>query len=104
LPKIIPFIAGSLGAGAGGFLMGAINTWGGVEAGINSVYGPSGILATVLMTTPEGNVGIGVATYLGSLFSSYLAGAAAMFGLHWACKNVKFMKKFATKINYTLDN
>jgi N-acetylmuramic acid-specific PTS system IIC component len=26
LPKIIPFIAGSLGAGAGGFLMGAINT------------------------------------------------------------------------------
>ena len=47
--------------------------------GMNTTFGPSGILATPLMTTMGGSVLKGVSVYLGGLAISYVSGFGATY-------------------------
>ncbi|AHI57787.1 hypothetical protein P344_02195 [Spiroplasma mirum ATCC 29335] len=64
LSRIRPFITASIGAGFGGFFIGAVYMWVHITFGLNSMFGPSGILATFMMTTDKGNIGLAVVIYL----------------------------------------
>ena len=77
LPRVKPFITASIGGGLGGFFIGAINLWGGNPIGLNTMFGPSGLLATPLMTSVNGSIVQGILFYLAGLGISYLGG----FGL-----------------------
>ncbi|WP_342252303.1 PTS transporter subunit EIIC [Spiroplasma endosymbiont of Amphibalanus improvisus] len=74
LPRIRPFITSSIGAGFGGFFMGAVSMWGGCTIGLNTMFGPSGLPAAFLMTTPDGRIGLAVSIYLLALLISATAG------------------------------
>ena len=74
LPRVKPFITAMLGGAVGGFVMGAWNLWASEPVGLNTMFGPSGLLALGLMTTPSGSVLTGVLVYLTSLFVTYLSG------------------------------
>ena len=77
LPRVKPFITACIGGAAGGFLIGAINLWGGDPAGLNTMFGPSGILAATLMTTVSGSIWKGVLIYIGGLLVAYTSGFLA---------------------------
>ena len=74
LPRVKPFITAMLGGAVGGFFMGAMNLWGGDAVGLNTMFGPSGILASPLMTSASGSIARGVLVYIGGLVISYSAG------------------------------
>ena len=42
--------------------------------GLNTIFGPSGILATPLMTTPDGNIGYAIGIWIVALIVAYGAG------------------------------
>lgn len=75
LPRVKPFITACLGGAAGGFFLGLL-AWLGLPVGLNTVFGPSGLVALPLMTSNSGVV-IAMLVYLGGLIVSYTAG----FGL-----------------------
>ncbi len=77
LPRPKLFVSGMIGGAVGGFFMGAINLWGGMDVGLNTMFGPSGLLAAPLMTTPKGNIGLAIPMYLCGLAVSYAAGYGA---------------------------
>ena len=79
LPRVKPFITASLGGALGGFFIGAINLWGGDPVGLNTMFGPSGLLAAPLMTSVGGSIAKGVMYYLAGLGISYIGG----FGFTW---------------------
>ncbi len=72
LPRIKPFITACLGGGAGGFFIGLI-AWLGQPIGLNSVFGPSGLVAIPLITSPTGTFN-GMFIYISGLLISYLFG------------------------------
>lgn len=74
LPRIKPFVTASIAAGFGGFFIGAVYLWGHVTFGLNSMFGPSGILAAFMMTTASGNIALGVSIYLIGCLISIIAG------------------------------
>ncbi len=84
LPRMKPFVTACLGGACGGFFVGLI-AWLGLPVGLNTVFGPSGLVALPLMTSGSG-IYAGMAVYAGGLAVSYLCG----FVLTWlfGSKNV----------------
>lgn len=84
LPRIKPFITACLGGACGGFVIGLF-AWFGYPVGLNSVFGPSGMLALPLMTSAHGPF-FGMGVYLTGMVSAWIGG----FMITWffASKNV----------------
>ncbi|WP_338983918.1 PTS transporter subunit EIIC [Spiroplasma endosymbiont of Othius punctulatus] len=76
LPRIKPFVVSCIASFFGGFFIGAVSFWGGVQLGMNAPTGPGGLVATIMMTTADGNVLVGVFVYLAALVITYVLGAA----------------------------
>ncbi|TNH03884.1 PTS N-acetylmuramic acid transporter subunit IIBC [Testudinibacter sp. TR-2022] len=72
LPRVKPFITACIGGAAGGFVIGLI-AYLGFPMGLNSVFGPSGLLAIPLLTGPNG-VFAAIAIYLAGTITAYLVG------------------------------
>lgn len=84
LPRVKPFITACFGGAAGGFFIGLV-AWFGYPVGLNTVFGPSGIIAIPVMTSDSG-IFTGMAVYTGGLLVAYLAGL--LFTLLFGSKNV----------------
>lgn len=84
LPRLKPFITACLGGAVGGFFIGLVS-WLGLPIGLNTVFGPSGLVSIPLMTSSQG-IFVGMAVYVAGILISYLAG----FVLTWffGSKNV----------------
>lgn len=84
LPRLKPFITACIGGGVGGFFIGLV-AWMGLPVGLNTVFGPSGLVSIPLMTSSQG-IFPGMAVYVAGILISYLAG----FILTWffGSKNV----------------
>lgn len=84
LPRMKPFITACLGGAAGGLFIGLV-AWSGLPMGLNSAFGPSGLVALPLMTSAHGILPA-MAVYAGGMLISYLGGFifTALFG----CRNV----------------
>jgi N-acetylmuramic acid PTS system EIICB component len=84
LPRLKPFVTACLGGAVGGFFIGLIS-WLGLPVGLNTVFGPSGLVSIPLMTSAKG-IFAGMAVYVAGILISYLAG----FVLTWlfGSKNV----------------
>lgn len=82
LPCVKPFLTACLGGA--GFFIGWV-AWLGLPVGLNTVFGPSGLLTIPLMTSQRG-IFAGMAVYVASIRLSYLAG----FIITWCfgCKDV----------------
>lgn len=82
LPRPKTFIAAMLGAAVGGFYLGALSSWAGVTVGLNTMFGPSGLLAAPMMIAKIngtiGHVGAAIPIYLSALVVSYLSGFGFM--------------------------
>ncbi len=78
LPRPKTFVAAMLGAAVGGFFLGAMSTWGGLTVGLNTMFGPSGLLAAPMMIGKFGgtigHVGGAISIYMVALIFSYLSG------------------------------
>lgn len=79
LPRVKPFFLSCIAAGIGGFLMGALNVWGGLGIGMNAATGPGGLAAAITMTTTDGNAVKGILVYLAVVFVVYGVGMAVCF-------------------------
>ncbi|MCS3429977.1 PTS N-acetylmuramic acid transporter subunit IIBC [Klebsiella sp. BIGb0407] len=84
LPRLKPFVTACLGGAVGGFFIGLV-AWMGLPVGLNTVFGPSGLVSIPLMTSSQG-IFAGMAVYVVGIFISYVAG----FVLTWffGSKNV----------------
>ena len=72
LPRMKPFITACIGGACGGFFLGLI-AWLGLPVGLNTVFGPSGLVALPLMTSASG-IYAGMAVYAAGLVVAYLCG------------------------------
>ncbi|MBE2898321.1 PTS N-acetylmuramic acid transporter subunit IIBC [Pasteurellaceae bacterium 20609_3] len=72
LPRVKPFITACIGGAAGGFVIGLIAYFG-LPMGLNSVFGPSGLLAIPLLTSNDG-VFTAIAIYLAGTVTAYITG------------------------------
>lgn len=72
LPRVKPFITACIGGAIGGFFVGFM-AFIGMDFGLNTVFGPSGLLALPLMTSNEGIV-VGIGLYAMALLVSYVSG------------------------------
>ncbi|MDA9556610.1 PTS N-acetylmuramic acid transporter subunit IIBC [Vibrio sp.] len=72
LPRVKPFITACIGGAIGGFYVGMISYLG-LPVGLNTVFGPSGIVALPLMTSDSG-IFMGMAVYGSGILVSYIAG------------------------------
>ncbi|MDO4436215.1 MAG: PTS N-acetylmuramic acid transporter subunit IIBC [Cardiobacteriaceae bacterium] len=84
LPRIKPFITACLGGACGGFVIGLF-AYLGYPVGLNSVFGPSGLLAIPLMTSQEGSL-LGIQVYLTGMVSAWIGGFVTTW--LWGSKNV----------------
>lgn len=84
LPRVKPFITACCGGAIGGFVVGLIS-WMGLPVGLNTVFGPSGIIALPLMTSDMG-IFAGMAVYALGLVVSYAAGF--LITLMFGCKDI----------------
>ena len=84
LPRVKPFVTACVGGSAGGFFIGLVSYMG-LPIGLNTVFGPSGIVALPLMTSSSG-IYAGMAIFTIGLLISYLVG----FAMTWffGTKNV----------------
>ena len=84
LPRVKPFITACIGGAVGGFFIGLV-AWLGLPVGLNTVFGPSGLVSLPLMTSAQG-IFAGMAVYAAGMAIAWIAGFAAtwLFG----CKNV----------------
>lgn len=84
LPRMKPFITACFGGACGGFFIGLV-AWMGLPIGLNTVFGPSGLVALPLMTSNSG-IYAGMAVYAAGLAVAYFCG----FLLTWlfGSKNV----------------
>ncbi|WP_152084272.1 PTS N-acetylmuramic acid transporter subunit IIBC [Enterobacter oligotrophicus] len=84
LPRMKPFITACLGGAVGGLFIGTV-AWFGLPIGLNSAFGPSGLVALPLMTSDEGILPA-IAVYGAGILISWLFGfiITVLFG----CKNV----------------
>jgi len=84
LPRLKPFVTACFGGAVGGFFIGLV-AWMGLPVGLNTVFGPSGLVSIPLMTSNSG-IFNGMLVYIVGLLISYLAG----FILTWffGSKNV----------------
>ncbi|KEY60603.1 PTS N-acetylmuramic acid transporter subunit IIBC [Serratia sp. DD3] len=72
LPRLKPFVTACLGGAVGGFFIGLV-AWMGLPVGLNTVFGPSGLVSIPLMTSAKG-IFAGMMVYIAGLFISYIAG------------------------------
>lgn len=72
LPRVKPFITACIGGSAGGFFIGLVSYMG-LPIGLNTVFGPSGIIALPLMTSDSG-IFTGMAVFAVGLLISYISG------------------------------
>ncbi|MGV6989723.1 PTS N-acetylmuramic acid transporter subunit IIBC [Testudinibacter sp. P80/BLE/0925] len=72
LPRVKPFITACIGGAAGGFVIGLFAYFG-FPMGLNSVFGPSGLLAIPLLISPNGVFGA-IAIYLIGTITAYSVG------------------------------
>ncbi|QUJ70140.1 PTS N-acetylmuramic acid transporter subunit IIBC (plasmid) [Photobacterium sp. GJ3] len=72
LPRVKPFITACIGGAIGGFFIGLV-AFMGLPIGLNTVFGPSGVVSLPLMTSASG-VFAGMAVYAAGLVVSYVAG------------------------------
>ncbi len=84
LPRPKTFLAAMLGAAVGGFYLGALSAWGGITVGLNTMFGPSGLLAAPMMVAKMsngtiGHVGLAIPLYLSSILLSYASGFGFMY-------------------------
>lgn len=84
LPRMKPFITACLGGAAGGLFIGVV-AWSGLPMGLNSAFGPSGLVALPLMTSAQGILPA-MAVYAGGMLISYLGGF--VFTVLFGCRNV----------------
>lgn len=84
LPRLKPFVTACIGGAVGGFFIGLVS-WMGLPVGLNTVFGPSGLVSIPLMTSSQG-IFAGMAVYVVGILISYAAG----FVLTWffGSKNV----------------
>ncbi|NAW56230.1 MULTISPECIES: PTS N-acetylmuramic acid transporter subunit IIBC [unclassified Vibrio] len=84
LPRVKPFVTACIGGAAGGFFVGLI-AYLGMPVGLNTVFGPSGIVAIPLMTSDSG-IFPAMLVFVAGLLISYLVGflATYLFG----CKDI----------------
>lgn len=84
LPRLKPFITACIGGAVGGFFIGLV-AWMGLPVGLNTVFGPSGLVSIPLMTSSQG-IFSGMLVYIVGLLIAYAAG----FILTWffGSKNV----------------
>ena len=72
LPRLKPFITACVGGACGGLFIGTI-AYLGLPVGLNTVFGPSGLVAIPLMTSAQG-IYSGMLVYIGGLLTSYFSG------------------------------
>ncbi|CAG9295362.1 PTS N-acetylmuramic acid transporter subunit IIBC [Celerinatantimonas diazotrophica] len=77
LPRVKPFVTACFGGAAGGFFIGLVSYLG-LPVGLNTVFGPSGIVAIPLMTSNRG-IFAGMAVFVAGLIVSYIAGFLATY-------------------------
>ncbi|EGR2797514.1 PTS N-acetylmuramic acid transporter subunits IIBC [Vibrio navarrensis] len=77
LPRVKPFVTACIGGAAGGFFIGLVSYLG-LPVGLNTVFGPSGIVAIPLMTSHSG-IFAGMAVFLVGLLISYVVGFLATY-------------------------
>lgn len=80
LPRVRPFFTAMAGGAVGGFYVGMLNMFG-IQIGLNTVFGSSGLLGTIAMTSNRG-VLAGMFFYLTALIVAYVAGfvITSLFG------------------------
>lgn len=74
LPRLKPFITACCGGALGGFFIGLV-AWLGLPVGMNTVFGPSGLVTLPLMTSSQG-IFAGMAVYLAGLIVAWVGGFA----------------------------
>ncbi|WP_318446895.1 PTS N-acetylmuramic acid transporter subunit IIBC [Photobacterium leiognathi] len=84
LPRVKPFVTACVGGSAGGFFIGLV-AYMGLPVGLNTVFGPSGIVALPLMTSSSG-IFAGMAIFTIGLLIAYIVGFAATW--FFGTKNV----------------
>ncbi|HFI6155947.1 TPA: PTS transporter subunit EIIC [Escherichia coli] len=84
LPRMKPFITACLGGAAGGLFIGLIAWWG-LPMGLNSAFGPSGLVALPLMTSAQGILPA-MAVYAGWILVAWVCGF--IFTTLFGCRNV----------------
>ncbi|MBB1273599.1 PTS N-acetylmuramic acid transporter subunit IIBC [Psychromonas sp. SR45-3] len=84
LPRVKPFITACVGGAVGGFFIGLVSYLG-LPVGLNTVFGPSGIVALPLMTSDDG-IFAGMIVFAAGLVISYAAGFTATW--FFGTKNV----------------
>jgi len=72
LPRLKPFITACGGGALGGFFIGLV-AWLGLPVGMNTVFGPSGLVTLPLMTSSQG-IFAGMAVYLAGLIVAWTGG------------------------------
>ncbi len=77
LPRVKPFVTACLGGAAGGFFIGLVSYMG-LPVGLNTVFGPSGIVAIPLMTSASG-IFPAMMVFLVGLLISYIVGFLATY-------------------------
>ncbi|MBY7782866.1 PTS N-acetylmuramic acid transporter subunit IIBC [Vibrio fluvialis] len=77
LPRVKPFVTACVGGTAGGFFIGLVSYLG-LPVGLNTVFGPSGIVAIPLMTSNSG-IFAGMAVFVTGLLISYVVGFIATY-------------------------
>ncbi|MBW7984462.1 PTS N-acetylmuramic acid transporter subunit IIBC [Enterobacillus tribolii] len=84
LPRLKPFVTACLGGATGGFFIGLVSYLG-LPVGLNTVFGPSGLVSIPLMTSGQG-IYAGMAVYVAGILISYVAGF--VFTWFFGSKNV----------------
>ncbi|MEC5341969.1 PTS N-acetylmuramic acid transporter subunit IIBC [Brenneria populi] len=84
LPRLKPFVTACLGGAAGGFFIGLV-AYLGLPIGLNTVFGPSGVVSIPLMTSGQG-IYAGILVYIAGLLVAYAAGF--IFTWFFASRNV----------------
>ncbi|MDN8599272.1 PTS N-acetylmuramic acid transporter subunit IIBC [Citrobacter sp. S2-9] len=84
LPRMKPFITACFGGAAGGLFIGLV-AWSGLPMGLNSAFGPSGLVALPLMTSAQGILPA-MAVYAGGILISWTSGF--IFTVLFGCRNV----------------
>lgn len=77
LPRVKPFVTACLGGAAGGFFIGLVSYMG-LPVGLNTVFGPSGIVAIPLMTSASGIIPA-MLVFIVGLLISYIVGFLATY-------------------------
>lgn len=72
LPRVKPFVTACIGGACGGFFVGMF-AWFGLPVGLNTVFGPSGLVALPLMTSAHG-IYVGMAVYAAGMVVAWLSG------------------------------